>query len=36
MKIGAHFLPEDFPVFMESLETAAQAATYTVVTAWSW
>ncbi len=25
MKIGAHFLPEDFPVFMESVETAAQA-----------
>jgi alkanesulfonate monooxygenase SsuD/methylene tetrahydromethanopterin reductase-like flavin-dependent oxidoreductase (luciferase family) len=25
MKIGAHFLPEDFPVFMESVETAEQA-----------
>jgi alkanesulfonate monooxygenase SsuD/methylene tetrahydromethanopterin reductase-like flavin-dependent oxidoreductase (luciferase family) len=25
MKIGAHFLPEDFPVFMESVETAARA-----------
>ena len=25
MKIGAHFLPEDFPVFMESVDTAAQA-----------
>jgi alkanesulfonate monooxygenase SsuD/methylene tetrahydromethanopterin reductase-like flavin-dependent oxidoreductase (luciferase family) len=24
MKIGAHFLPEDFPVFMESVETAEQ------------
>jgi alkanesulfonate monooxygenase SsuD/methylene tetrahydromethanopterin reductase-like flavin-dependent oxidoreductase (luciferase family) len=25
MKIGAHFLPEDFPVFMESIETAEEA-----------
>jgi 5,10-methylenetetrahydromethanopterin reductase len=25
MKIGAHFLPEHFPVFMESIETAEQA-----------
>jgi 5,10-methylenetetrahydromethanopterin reductase len=25
MKIGAHFLPEDFPVFLESVETAEQA-----------
>lgn len=25
MKIGAHFLPEDFPVFMESVETAEEA-----------
>jgi 5,10-methylenetetrahydromethanopterin reductase len=25
MKIGAHFLPEDFPVFMESVRTAEEA-----------
>jgi alkanesulfonate monooxygenase SsuD/methylene tetrahydromethanopterin reductase-like flavin-dependent oxidoreductase (luciferase family) len=25
MKIGAHFLPEDFPVFVESLKTAEEA-----------
>jgi alkanesulfonate monooxygenase SsuD/methylene tetrahydromethanopterin reductase-like flavin-dependent oxidoreductase (luciferase family) len=25
VKIGAHFLPEDFPVFMESVKTAEQA-----------
>lgn len=25
MKIGAHFLPEDFPVFMDSVRTAEQA-----------
>jgi alkanesulfonate monooxygenase SsuD/methylene tetrahydromethanopterin reductase-like flavin-dependent oxidoreductase (luciferase family) len=25
MKIGAHFLPEDFPVFIESIETAEQS-----------
>src|SRR5712691_5420725 len=25
MKIGAHFLPEDFPLFMESVQTAERA-----------
>lgn len=25
MKLGAHFLPEDFPVFLESVKTAEQA-----------
>ena len=27
MKLGAHFLPEDFPVFVESVQAAERPAT---------